>query len=194
MIGLLDRHLRLRQGVVEYSDLPECIFRLQLIESRDEALFSDGTRVHIGDRLIDLHIWNEHVPLVGEQGPTMAFARHLNHCIDVSLLELARHVAERKDLDDIRAIRGNLVLGSKARSAQIARIAARYGFERVRSTIPLPFGQRLHQFGENILISMLVLARNPSTLRSDTLWRDRTLTFLSRRTLEQRYREHQAKT
>ena len=140
-----------------------------------------------GDRLIDLHIWNEHVPLIGKHGPTVAFARRLDHCVDVSLSELARYCAEHKDLDDISAIRGNLVLGSTRRSAQIARIAARYGFERVNPTLPLSAGGRLHRFGENILISMLVFARNPGTLRADTLMRDRTLTYLSRQTLAQRY-------
>jgi hypothetical protein len=45
----------------------------------------------------------------------------------------------------------------------------------------------LHWFGENILISMIVLAQNASALRADTLWRDRTLVVLSRQTLQRRY-------
>jgi hypothetical protein len=187
MIERLDLHLRLEQGVVEYSASPHCIFRLQLIESPDDFTFSDGARVRAGDRLLDLHIWNEHVPLIGKSGPTVAFARRLDRCIDASLLELTGFLRERADLDDVRAIRGNLVLGSKERSSQIARIAARYGFERVARSAPLSVGERLHRFGENILISMLVFARNPGSLRADTLWRDRTLTYLSRRRLEQRY-------
>ena len=54
MVGWLDCYLRHRQGVIEYSDLPGCIFRLQFIDSPDNALFHDGTRVHVGDRIIDL--------------------------------------------------------------------------------------------------------------------------------------------
>ena len=34
---------------------------------------------------------------------------------------------------------------------------------------------------------MMVLARNAAALRADTLWRDRTLVFLSRRELQRRY-------
>jgi hypothetical protein len=41
--------------------------------------------------------------------------------------------------------------------------------------------------GENILISMMVLARNAAALRADVLRRDRTLVFLSRRELRRRY-------
>lgn len=187
MIGSLDRYLRLRQGVVEYSSLDNCIFRLQLIESPNDVVLSDGTEVHVGDRLVDLHIWNEHVPLVGGEGPTVGFARYVSHCVDVSLCELARYLETRDDLSDICAIRGNLVLGSRRRGDQIARIAGRYGFERVRSSPMRSSGERLHRFGENILITMLVFARNPSTLRTDTLVRDRTLTYLSRRALSRRY-------
>jgi hypothetical protein len=45
----------------------------------------------------------------------------------------------------------------------------------------------MHWFGENILISMIVLTHNATALRADTLWRDRTLVFLSRQTLRTRY-------
>ena len=45
----------------------------------------------------------------------------------------------------------------------------------------------MHWFGENILISMMVLARNAAALRADVLWRNRTLVFLSRRELRRRY-------
>jgi hypothetical protein len=52
--------------------------------------------------------------------------------------------------------------------------------------------QRLHRFGENILISMTVLARNAAALRADTLWRDRALVLLSRQRLQRRYGDRPA--
>jgi cytochrome b561 len=45
----------------------------------------------------------------------------------------------------------------------------------------------MHRLGENIFISMMVLAHNAAALRADTLWRDRTLVFLSRSRLQERY-------
>jgi hypothetical protein len=47
--------------------------------------------------------------------------------------------------------------------------------------------ENAHWFGENILISMIVLTRNAAAFRADTLRRDRTLVFLSRRELRRRY-------
>jgi len=73
------------------------------------------------------------------------------------------------------------------RSPQLARFVSRFGFERVSATSSRSLRQQMHWLGENILISMMVLARNAAALRADTLRRDRTLVFLSRRELRRRY-------
>ncbi|QGM47175.1 YkoP family protein [Methylocystis heyeri] len=186
-LGVLDRRLRERLGVVEYSDSSRCVFRIQLIASDEAIMLGDGTLVRAGERLIDLHIWNEHVPSTGDQGPTMGFIRRLNGQIDFSLAELADHLEKREDLNDVKAIRGNLVFASRSRIAQLARIASAYGFEHIPRQVAPTIAERLHIFGENILVSMLVFMRNPKTLRRDTLARDRTRTFLSRQALQRRY-------
>jgi hypothetical protein len=186
-IRALDAHLRHRQGVYEYTNLRECVFRAQLIENQTELMLSDGTRLRCGEPIIDLHLWNEQVPRMPPGGPNLAWARRLDRCVDLSLRELATHLADRPDLDAVRAIRGNMSLGADERAAQMARVAARFGFEQLPAPAPTSIGEHLHWFGENILISMLVLAQNSSTLRTDTLLRCRTLTFLPRRTLERRF-------
>ena len=58
---------------------------------------------------------------------------------------------------------------------------AYYGFETIPETASLPLRERLHRLGENILISLIVLAHNAGALRSDTLARVRVPIFLSRR-------------
>jgi hypothetical protein len=187
VVKLLDQHLRKRQGIIEYSNSPKCIFRFQLIKSHDGFVLDDGVFVKEGDRILDLHIWNEHVPIMDEGGPTIAFIRRLSGCIDASLAQLASYLSAREDLSDVKAIRGNLVFASKHRVSQLAKIASSYGFEHIpRETSP-SLRERLHLFGENILISMLVMMRNPQSLRVDTLMRDRTRTFLSRYELLRRY-------
>ncbi len=78
-------------------------------------------------------------------------------------------------------------MGTKSQSGQIARIMAYYGFETIPETGPLPLADRLHRFGENILISLIVLAHNAGALRSDTLARVRVPIFLSRRALHHEF-------
>jgi len=52
---------------------------------------------------------------------------------------------------------------------------------------PERLGERLHRFGDNILISLMVLAQNSVALRADTLRRVRVPIYLSRRGLAARF-------
>jgi YkoP domain len=194
LLEALDGRLRLRHGVSEYTRSADCIFRIQVIVNGDEVLLSDGTRVRPGDRLIDLHVWNEQIPLFPAKGPTLGWARHMSRAIDASLRELALYLAGRRDLDDVTAIRGNITFGSPEQSDQLVRIAERYGFERIAAPGSRSLRQQMRRLGENALISMMVLARNAAALRSDSLRRDRTLVFLSRSILERRYGSVRNKT
>ncbi|MGH6817742.1 MAG: YkoP family protein [Methylovirgula sp.] len=184
LLAPLDRYLRLRQRVREYTSATTCILRIQLLSSAADVSLADGTRLRRGERFIDLHFWNEHVPAIPKRGPTLHWARQMNRCFAESLRELAAYLAARPEFDDVRAIRVNMSLGPPARGDQIARIVARYGFERVAAPQPRTFVERMHRLGENILVSLLVLASNSGALKADTLRRGRMLAYLSRRSLE----------
>ena len=186
MLAALDDRLRLRYGVIEYTDSPECLFRIQLTASAEDYMLSDGTRVRLGDRIGHLHVWNEQFPCFTGKGPTLAWARRVNQAFEISLQELARFL-DSPDLADVVAICANMSFEPAERSGQLARFVSRFGFERVMPANPPSLHQQVHWFAENILISMMVLARNAAALRSNTLWRDRTLMVLSRRELRRRY-------
>jgi hypothetical protein len=187
MVTALDDRLRLRQGVFEYSRRPDCLFRIQIISSSDDYVLSDGTCIRAGARIGNLHVWNEQFPCFRGNGPTLAWGRRVNRAFNNSLRELSHFLDARGDFDDVIAICANMTFEPAERSEQLARFVARFGFERVGATGSRSFRQQMHWFGENILISMMVLARNASALRADTLRRDRTLVILSRRELRRRY-------
>lgn len=186
-VAALDDRLRVRHGVFEYTDNPDCLFRIQLINSSDDVTLSDGAKVCAGDRLIALHVWNEQFPSFPDERPTLAWARRVDRAFEISLRELTAYIAARADLDDVVAICGNMGFTPAARGLQLARYVGRFGFERVRPSGTSTLRQHIHLFGENILISMMVLARNAAALRADTLRRDRIMVFLSRQELERRY-------
>jgi hypothetical protein len=187
VVAALDDRLRLRHRVIEYTSSPECLFRIQLVTSHEDYVLSDGTCVRAGDRVIKLHVWNEQFPCFTGKGPTLAWARRVNHAFDFSLRELAGFLEGRRDLDDVTTICANLSLEPVERSGQLVRFVSRFGFESITAASSRSFRQQMHWFGENILISMMVLARNAAALRADTLRRDRTLVFLSRQELRRRY-------
>jgi hypothetical protein len=72
-IFALDSWLRRRQGVFEYSHKPDCIFRAQLSRLSSDIQLSDGTFGRPGDRVIDLHLWNEQIPVAPMAGYSLAW-------------------------------------------------------------------------------------------------------------------------
>lgn len=181
----LDAALRRRHAVIEYSADPRCVLRIQIGRLDQHIVLSDGTCGSAGDPIIDIHLWNEQVPAMPRQGASIAWARQMSFCFRHSLRELARYLAARSDLDDISVLRANLALGGSEQ--QMLRLMSRYGFEPALRAIAAARWERVHRFGENLLISLMVLAHNAAALRGDTLRRGRTPVFLSRRALEQRY-------
>jgi hypothetical protein len=182
-----DAWLRRRNGVYEYSDHPDCVFRMQIARVGQEISLPDGTHLHPGDRVIELHIWNEQFPCFSAAGATLSWGRHVSRRVDISLRELARYLAAAADLADIRAICADTRLAGTATTAQLLRICRRYGLERGPDLGPPSRIEWCRRLGENIFIALLVLARNAGAFRPARIWRDRVQMFLSRADLERRY-------
>ena len=180
----LDRWLRRRHGVYEYSANRVCLFRIERAEADQALTLSDGTRIRPGAPILNLHLWNEHMPPMPADGPTLAWARQAHRAVGASLRELARWLPRQADHADIAALRADMRLATVAQSQQLVRIVTRYGFES--AAFRAETGS-LRQLGENILMYLLVLAANPAAIRTDVLWRDHALVYLSRAALERRY-------
>jgi hypothetical protein len=183
----LDGVLRRWQSVIEYTRDPTCILRIKLGRLDRDFVLSDGTAGHAGERFIDLHLWNEQIPAMPKEGASIAWARKMHLCFQHSLAQLACYLGSRSDLDDISVVRCTMAFGGRERNDQMVRLIGRYGFEFVPSATTVTMGERARRLGENIHISLMVLARNAAALRRDTLRRGRTRVFMSRRVLERRY-------
>lgn len=187
IIFRLDSALRRRQSIVEYTPDANCILRIKLCRIDAYVVLADGSSARAGDRIVDLHLWNEQIPPMAEQGASIAWARRMNLCFRYSLRELARYLAARPDLDDVKLVRCTMAFGGPERNRQMVRLIGRYGFEPVPAVARATMRERAHRFGENILISLMVLVRNAAALRRDTMRRGRTQVFLSRQVLQRRY-------
>lgn len=104
-IRRLDRHLRRRRGIFEFTGDPACVLRLAL--ARDA-----------GERIGELHLWNEQMP-----ASALALDRRLHR----SLVLLARFVADRPELADLRRFVADLFLDAGYPVARVDRAARRYG-------------------------------------------------------------------
>jgi hypothetical protein len=181
----LDRIVRKRVGIYEYSADDLCLFRVHLDRADHSLSLKDGTHIHRGDPILKLHIWNEHMPCMGKRGPSVAWGRQVSRCIDVSLKELARYLQQESAVSDVNAVCADMCLGTAEQRQQLARIVGRYGFESARDGLGEP--GVLERVGQNIMMWLLVLVTNPSTLRGAILLRAHQRIFLSRAALVGRY-------
>jgi hypothetical protein len=173
--------LQWRGGVFEYSRRSDCIFRAELGRLSSDVLLSDGTAGHAGDRVVEIHFWNEQIPVKPGAGSSLAWGCRFNRSIANSLGELAQFLANKPELSDINIIRANINLDL------LVPIAARHGFEAAHGPAKPSASESLHQFGENILYWLLALACNPGGGRPHTFWRHRRVRYLSRRVLDRRH-------
>ena len=177
-IFVLDSWLQWWGGVFEYSRKPDCIFRAQLSRLSSDVLLSDGTIGRSGDRVIDLHLWNEQIPVAPISGYSLAWGCRFNRSFAKSLGELAQTLVNKPELSDINIIRANINLDP------LHRIAARHGFEVIRDPVKLSPWEHAHRFGQNILYWLLMLACHSGRARPNKFWRSRQLLYLSRRILD----------
>jgi hypothetical protein len=187
LVFAFDGILRQRQQVFEFTSDPACIFRAQLARAERAFDLADGTRVRPGGRMLNLHYWNEQIPRVPPAGATIGWARQFRRQMELSLCELGRYCAQTPELFDIVAIAANVAQGTREQRDQLTNIMRRFGFAPPVAIEPTRSDARLRRLGENVLITVFILARNPMVLRADTLWRDRTELFLSRTALAERF-------
>ena len=147
LMEAVDWRLRRWLGVSEYTQSSDCIFRMQIVRNADYIVLKDGTFLRPGDRIIDLHLWNQQVPLMPEAGPTLGWARRMNDSFRRSLQELAHHLAARTDVDDIIA-QTRLLLDSPDLRMKIgqqarARVVRDYDMARNAQRFAAELKQRL---------------------------------------------------
>lgn len=189
LVSFIDGTLRARQQIFEYSNSRHCIFRIEVAAAPSEVILSDGTRLAAGSCLVNLHLWNEHIRPFPAAGPTLGWARRMCRDLETSLEELAAFVASDPALDEITAIGGKMMFGSTEQTELVMHFAERYGF--VRAIDPITnrsVAEWLHMMGENILVSMIVIAQNPAAFRADLFRRERVPVYLRRAELMRRFR------
>src|SRR5437764_954065 len=177
----LDTLLRRWYAITEYSTNALCIFRIQLVEIERPVRLADGTLARPGDRIIDLHLWNEHLPRLSNQGASVGWALQMRRGLDVSLRELARYLTIEHEFRDVRLLRGNIKFCVAEQCDQMARLCRRLGFEVSETDEPGTLIEQIHRFGQNVLISLMVLALNGVAIRADTLRRRDLKVYLSRK-------------
>ena len=182
-VFLLDRRLQSSGGVFCYTSDPKCIFRISLTKLQSPLRLDCRTMLPDWAILAELHLWNEQLPALSEHESLIAWALHFSRSLTHSLRLLSAYMAERPELDCVRAIRAGMALGTTEMTERLLSLSGRYGFRPCSE--PHSGGSAAHRFGEDILFSMMMLARNASAFRLTKLRRARALVFMTREVLDQ---------
>jgi YkoP domain len=187
----LDSLLSRANHVYPFSQQPDCILRLALGKSDRDLILPDGTIVHRGDPIGELHLWNERVPPMPKDGPDLAWAHLFLRRFSRSLVEVAAFVQAEPRFQQIQVFRGESSFMGEEGLAHLAGLAGRLGFETVQKLPegkPAGFWKRFAEFWEGFYVMALMAAYNPGSLRRKRLWRlKRGQIWMSRAVLLARY-------
>jgi hypothetical protein len=187
MVRGLDRLLQRQGRVQEFTQDEECILRIALTAYKKDFQLSDGTRVRAGDRICELHLWNEHIPPMPSDGPDLRWGLRFYRLAVKSLRSLAAYIAA-EELEDVVALGGQMAFLEKENPPVLATAAPQLGFDLVNLTAEGGRWLRFTHFWENIFSWALMWTFNPGSLRGKRFLRlQRYRLWMSRRTLLQRY-------
>lgn len=165
LIRSFDAFLRRAFGIFEFDDDPNGLLRVRIIRAPHQIILPDG-RVPAGAPVIELHLWNEHMPQIGDQGPDLAWAVELRRRLIGSFRSLARQVKDEPRFSSIQAVGGATLLAVPSSGEGIAALFPRLGFTVFPCRGPLG---RFGEFWANLYLWSLIWTYNRGSVRQHSL-------------------------
>lgn len=185
LIRGLDYLLRRAYGVFEFTNEPDCIFRLRLMQCLHRIELPEQT-IQPGMPVIELHFWNERIPPIPITGPDLVWAVNMTRLVVGSFRSIACYIQQHKELCDVRAVSGTTVLVFSSQHSGGEKLFRRLGFEYFS-----PHRGPLGRFGvswENVYSWALMWAFNAASLQQRRLLSlHRTEIWMSRQAFLDRY-------
>ncbi len=181
----VDRALRRAMAIREFCGKPTCIFRMAERSSTKCVLLADGTEIYPGDRVGELHLWNENIQRTLTTAVGLGVGTRFRIAFLESLRDLASHAATDQQMMDVKAFRAQVCWLWRSRRGNLEAIIRQCGFTIV-STDRMWVG-RVHDTFENLLIYSLVWSFNPKSLRRRRLTPLRLQLWISREELLRRH-------
>ena len=180
----IDASMRRRQGIFEFCEDEDCIFRLRGTTAGEAPALVDAG-LPADARVLELHFWNEHLPELPVGGPDLAWANRARRAAVSSLKKLAAYIQNEPDLQDITMLFGVTVLFDAGGTSGAERYITRLGFSCAPHGASLG---RVARFWENVHTWLIMRTFNKATLRARRpLSLPRTLAWMSRDELLGRY-------
>ncbi|NJD59029.1 MAG: hypothetical protein C3F13_17135 [Anaerolineales bacterium] len=166
-VRLIEYLVRKSLHVFEFTDDPECILRIQLL-SAPHSVDVGRVKISTGDVILAIHAWNERMPKLPVEGPTLEWGVRLRRLVIHSFEAVAREIQKGGKYSQVRAVYGESTIFSFSEHTGGLRMIQRLGF-----TI-LPYHSQTGKFGEfwsNLFSWWLMWAFNDASLRSRNFWK-----------------------
>jgi hypothetical protein len=173
----LDRVLRRRYHVFEFTDDPGCIFRLSM-ENASYPITLPDKEIPKGAPVLNLHLWNEHVPSMPKDGPDMGWGIKMAKSVKYSFGLVAQEVRRNPELSNEQALGGDTILFSQTIPGEYDWLFTRLGF----TIFPYhrPKLGRFGEFFENLYTWWLMRSFNlPSAHRRQLFHLERKTIWMS---------------
>jgi hypothetical protein len=166
-VRLIDQLIRVTEGVDEFSRDPECILRIQL-KHATHAIKIGSEMILMGEPVLALHAWNEHMPKLPAEGADLEWALQLRRQTIHSFRQVAGVMAHDSRYSQVQAVCGESALFSFTDHTGGTRMMEHLGF----TVLPYhrPAG-RFGEFWENLFSWWLMWTYNNTSLHSRELWR-----------------------
>ena len=165
IIRAFDRFLCRLQGVFVFWDDPDCMFRAQIARAPHRIVLP-GATIPAGAKALALHFWNEQMPHIPAEGPTLALGLRASRMIVASFRVLAREMGRDPRLAGVQALGGTTVLFAIGDASGAEKLFTRLGFTVFPHRHPLG---RFGEFWENLYTWALMWAYNAVSLRQRCL-------------------------
>jgi hypothetical protein len=127
IIHAIDWILRRCNGVFEFCDHPDCVFRVSVGLSKYPLRIPDG-EMPVGTKVLELHFWNEHLPPMPSSGSFIGPAVKLRRRVASSTQRLAEAIENDPRLAGVRAVGGVTPLFTAGDNSPAEGIFRRLGF------------------------------------------------------------------
>lgn len=165
LIIRFDKYMCRKMNVIEFWDNPNCLIRVRLAQS-DRALVVANEVIPVGEKIIEIHFWNEHIPPIPATGSDMKRAIKLVRMLMSTFTELAHQIDSDERFQGVKAVGGITPLFFAGEDSSGERIWKRLGFTMTPFKHPLGwFGE----FWENVYTLMIMWAFNPLSERNQRL-------------------------
>ncbi len=192
IVRKIDATLRDFYNIFDYCQDDDCMLRMSFTNSERDITLSDGTQITKGQKVVELHFWNEHMPQMPKSGPDMAWALAFRRKVIHSLKNLSSYIETNPEMKDISAFFGDPPFSGQESMSPLMEMVRRWGFDVVEKEAPEGIWERFVAFWEKVYTLMLVWVYNPGSLKNKDAWvRNRDELWISRGLLINKYAEKQ---